>query len=331
MSYILDALKKSEEERHQGQVPNLGSGSTLIYKQNTKPVVWPWFIAALLLLNIGVVAYWMLSQPETVSPEYAETGITELSTHEETLSPVSPTTTAAALVSESGVKQASVSIPASKAINAALPNMTSSNVTSPNVRQLNKTVSESTIEIPAEYSNGLSHEVKKIDEVNTVQEVSIVEELPQIIRPKSGARAYVEPVSNRNSVDAGYDNNAALTRYGAYVPSSGELLITPEKSINTPYDVDVTPAREESYTSSVLHISDMPVSFQRNIPKMSFNSHIFSDSPEYRRVMINDLYLRERESFSGMVIEEITEEGVVLSFNGESFKVSVLRNWQPPR
>ena len=47
--------------------------------------------------------------------------------------------------------------------------------------------------------------------------------------------------------------------------------------------------------------------------------------------MINNEYLREGASFQGMTVEEITEDGVILSLQGESFVVSVVRNWNTPR
>jgi general secretion pathway protein B len=83
--------------------------------------------------------------------------------------------------------------------------------------------------------------------------------------------------------------------------------------------------------SAIERISDKPHSFQIQIPDMAFNSHIYTDTASSRRVMINNIYLREGQTFSGMRVEEITEEGIVLSLKGESFKMGVLRDWYSPR
>ena len=65
MSYILDALRKSETERRQGKVPDLGQQLQLIHrprKRRISPVV---LVALALLVNAGVLAvvFW----PERIS------------------------------------------------------------------------------------------------------------------------------------------------------------------------------------------------------------------------------------------------------------------------
>ena len=57
MSYILDALRKSETERQQGRVPDLGQQVQLIHrpkKKRVSPAVW---VALALTLNAGVLAF----------------------------------------------------------------------------------------------------------------------------------------------------------------------------------------------------------------------------------------------------------------------------------
>ena len=77
MSYILDALKKSEKDRGKGAVPGVQTvhSSSLNYHQEKKPV-WPWFLAALVAINVVAVIYFIQSkdsiepvaeiQPETI-------------------------------------------------------------------------------------------------------------------------------------------------------------------------------------------------------------------------------------------------------------------------
>lgn len=89
------------------------------------------------------------------------------------------------------------------------------------------------------------------------------------------------------------------------------------------------PVLEVSLTVPTL--GSMPTDFQRRVPDLTFNSHIYSSSADARRVMINNEYLKEGARFSNMVVEEITEDGVVLSLQGQSFAVSVVRNWNAPR
>jgi general secretion pathway protein B len=46
--------------------------------------------------------------------------------------------------------------------------------------------------------------------------------------------------------------------------------------------------------------------------------------------MINNVYLREGDGFSGLTLEEIGEFYVVLSYQGQDFKTPVLKDWQAP-
>jgi len=70
MSYILDSLKKSEQQRRQGELPNLQSehpGS--LPAPRRKRVIWPWLVVLALLLNAGLLAWWLASR--TVAPQAA--------------------------------------------------------------------------------------------------------------------------------------------------------------------------------------------------------------------------------------------------------------------
>jgi general secretion pathway protein B len=81
----------------------------------------------------------------------------------------------------------------------------------------------------------------------------------------------------------------------------------------------------------VLHLVEMPLSFQKSIPDLVFNSHIYGSEPSSRRVMINNNYLKAGDFFSGIRVERITEEGVVLSKDGRSFRVGIVRDWVSPK
>lgn len=59
MSYILDAIKKSDAERGHGSIPGLQTvhSSSLDYKTDSKPI-WPAIIAGLLVLNLAGLSYY---------------------------------------------------------------------------------------------------------------------------------------------------------------------------------------------------------------------------------------------------------------------------------
>lgn len=66
MSFILDALKKSEAERRQGEVPRL-QNEPLSPPPRRRPA-WPLLLALALLLNGVVFGWWLLSREEKPAP-----------------------------------------------------------------------------------------------------------------------------------------------------------------------------------------------------------------------------------------------------------------------
>ena len=62
MSYILDALKKSEEERERGEVPKLTTH--LITEAGTKRRMWPWVVGVALFANAAVLGVFLLPSDE---------------------------------------------------------------------------------------------------------------------------------------------------------------------------------------------------------------------------------------------------------------------------
>ena len=97
-----------------------------------------------------------------------------------------------------------------------------------------------------------------------------------------------------------------------------------------------TPAGREPLTQPtpqgrVPHLVELPLSFQKSVPDLTFNSHIYASDPAASRVMINSQYLRPGDRLGDLRIEQITVDGVVFSREGQRFRVGVVRDWVSPR
>lgn len=240
MSYILDALRKSETERRQGRVPDLGQQVQLIHrpkKKRASPVIW---VAVALLLNAGVLAFvfWPGFLPPDQPAEQVEASPAPEPELELEPGLESPEATAA-------VKESEPDKPIAEA-----ENLPESSVSPPDAE---------TVAVP------------------------VPRERATIIVPSSDSSQTFPPL----------------------------------------------PATEQA--GRVPHLVELPLSFQKSVPDLTFNSHIYSSSPASRRVMINNAYLRIGDAFAGLRVEDITEEGVVLSLNGQRFRVGVVRDWVSPR
>lgn len=216
MSYILDALRKSESERRQGRVPDLGQQIHLIHKPKKKSHAVAAWIGLGLVLNAAVLAYVFWPDPR----------------------------------SQAATTDAAEALPA--------------------VAEVREPEPES--------------EPEPVLPDTQPSLAPMVQERPTIIVPSR------EPVRQASSAETA--NNS-----GARVP----------------------------------HLIEMPQGFQRSIPDLVFNSHIYASEPSSRRVTINNSYLRVGEVFSGIRVEQITEDGVVLSKDGRSFRVGVVRDWVSPK
>jgi len=71
MSYILDALKKSEQERGHGNIPDVQTvhSSSLNYRSEKK-TYWPYILIAAVVLNLLAIIYFIVDKQ---SPEQVET------------------------------------------------------------------------------------------------------------------------------------------------------------------------------------------------------------------------------------------------------------------
>lgn len=254
MSYILDALRKSETERRQGRVPDLGQQVQLIHKPKKKSVPVLFWVAIGLILNAAVLAwvFWPSETPARASGPEA--------------TPIEP----------------EVQEPEESRV-AAPPE--------PEPEQASRR-SEIPLVRPASGSNAL-------------------EDAVEIPMPGAGMEALPDPVAESGSADV-------RERPTVIFP-------TPPAPSAVRQNESDDPARERTP-----HLVELPLSFQKKVPDLIFNSHIYASEPSSRRVMINDNYLRPGESFSGITVERITEEGVELSMDGRRFRVGVVRDWVSP-
>ncbi|MCH8500062.1 MAG: general secretion pathway protein GspB [Marinobacter sp.] len=232
MSYILDALRKSEAERQQGRVPDLGQQFQLIHKPPRRRMPWLALLALALTLNALVLLVWLW--PDRSAPDVAQAPVQA----------VAPIEAPAPSMAPSTVVEGSEITPQNAAIEPEPPVIAT--------------------------------------EERAPEPVAEVQEAPTLIVPSNNPRVL-------------------------------------------PADL------AQGSTSRVPHLIEMPLAFQRAVPNLVFNSHLFTSDPAGRRVIINDHYLAPGDSFAGIRVEQITSDGVVLMMHGQRFRVGVVRDWVSPR
>ncbi|MGB1190240.1 MAG: general secretion pathway protein GspB [Pseudomonadales bacterium] len=75
-------------------------------------------------------------------------------------------------------------------------------------------------------------------------------------------------------------------------------------------------------------VDTIPQIISREIAAIRFSSHIFADDASLRRVVLNGQPLREGNQFgSGLILQQITEDGVILRYQRQTIAISVLSQW----
>ena len=70
----------------------------------------------------------------------------------------------------------------------------------------------------------------------------------------------------------------------------------------------------------VVNMADLPVAIQQQLPAMSISVHAYSGKPDERLVGINGRLLHEGDEVApGLKLEQITPDGMILSYKGYRF------------
>lgn len=159
------------------------------------------------------------------------------------------------------------------------------------------------------------------------------------LRPRDRLIEIPDMTSRNQSVQQPARQSAQQSEAGNTLPDdiirpSGQRNDPPARTIATeaPAAVSSKPADAPPAVASApaaQNINTLPDDFRRQLPALTFNSHIYSSEPASRRIMINNAYLREGQRFEGLTIKEITGDGVILYKSPHTFSVPVIRDWKP--
>lgn len=342
MSYILDALKRSEQERHQGELTHATIDTIMLKAKPVKHQWWPYLLIAVLVLNLGVYLYFQFSKDTNNNELESGNGLVKNETEK--------------AVTDSSINQKSASVkhPAMD----VLENNTESQMVKPlpthvlQTPKSNKYYDLNQVSAGSEDKRLNSNNNTALSVANNSSKALAKREFNadgfEVIRPKQvlapAQKITPDIAQNKQSVsDVKVLNNAKvkeITQINTIssvndIPENYEL-IEPTRDIPIASQIPVQTAESKPVAiqtdrfESLQHLSDLAPEFQKSIPDIRFNSHIFSNIPSERRVMINDLYLKEGQGFSGLKIVTIGEFYIELEKQGQSFKLPVLRDWFRP-
>ena len=298
MSYILDALKKSEFERQQSRVPDLNAMPVMIGSGRNESLAprLSYGLGALALAGlIAALVWWRPWQSSPPEPAVAAgTGAAPaapalapvpLPRPEEIRAARSAQVTGTGLAAPAAAKPQTPSQPA--APSPAAPATPKIAAARPTARDTVAPVRDA----------GAPKSAKAAPATMDADEPPAAAKAPPLRKP-------AEPASRTRPASA----PAQSEQMEAAVPAPAVAAPAPAPATDKP------PKR-------VLNYAELPASVQKSIPKMTVMGYSYAEEPEMRMVVINDRMLREGDEVSpGVKLEKIGSDGVVLNFKGFQFR-----------
>lgn len=288
MSYILDALRKSEQQRLQGEAPLLISTqiSTTMRKQ---PAFLLYGLVAAIMICAGILIGWLRPWQQDETKDAKDTAA--LSQYEEKLPQIAPipqpTSQPLQIEPEKARGPEPVS-PAQKSI--------------PSTQVATKTDSmQQAMPVPVPAPTKVEAQPRK--SLSSADLTKMPEQ-----------KAHEQKAHEQKVQEQKLDEAATPTTEKAIPPS-------PEHSSTNDTH---SPTEETAPPHKIVAMTELPLSIQQEIPAMSISGHAYSSVAKERIVGINDRLLQEGEYLApGLKLEQITEDGLVFSYKKYLFRHSL--------
>ncbi len=288
MSFILDALQKDQVEQQPQAVP---TGALPPARPSPAKRWGPWLIGAALLVNAGVLAWYLLGQqaPSTTVAPSVPGAQRELAMRPPTNSNAQPISQPA----DQPMRPAAAErIPRRTPVRTPIRNPvaapTRDNATTASRPQPSRTPASA----PSTASNATSNSGAG-----------------RVLSPEQAAKMGI----GDDLLGAPTQSTAQASRPAPTDPSDGQ-------------NNAAAPA-PSSASANTVTIAELPTAARNSFPQLEFSTHIFADDPSMRAVVVNDKRLTEGEQLGELILRAVTEEGVVFGYRNHRVAVSVVDLW----
>ena len=315
MSYILDALKKSEQERDLGRIPTLTDtppAGTVGATRRNMPVIGALILAVLAVL-LALYSVFDGQFPESFNPletpQVAITGMNEKApkTPEQQDTRGIPAPVNLPTIDESKAaaeknKQPIPTPPPEKTVTAAAFRPEMILETTPTKETIAATPSQGTSTLETTASGGTRNEQKAPSESAAAETSQSPEDV--VIPPPPEKTVSKVSLAKRS-------------------PSPQILPVAEDSESEKPVKSDASHARPPTKAVRKARPGTehaLPYDVYRRLPIRKISALAYSAAPERRFVIVNSQKMREKESTKqGLVVEEILDDGVIFSFQGHRF------------
>jgi general secretion pathway protein B len=284
MSLILEALKKSEQQRRLGEAPTLGSPVVATRRRRSVLPV----LAVLIVIAAG--AGWWLTRKPAAPPATSAPPVTA-----EKQAPVAASATkpgdrnaASSATMQDRLKQEAARRKAEQARRADAPASAKPNppLGLPNANPA------ATATVPRKPGDPIPHTMP----------------------PQKAPAATAAAPAGLSAKSTGIPKPGDKAPPPAAAPPAGSATATP------PSAPARTPAAATPGTAALPTIWELPFATRKDIPALELSMHVYSSDPKQRFVVIKgERHVEGDEIASDLVLKEIRQDGLVLDYKGQKF------------
>lgn len=315
MSYILDALKKSEKERPAGSVPDVHTIQPLAQATAARNK-WPIYAAAFLLLTItlavGLYIGWRVSG--TQESQLDETAAANPSPAVTTGAAPPPAVAATPPLPPASLQKQAAALP-----EPAKPVHKTITPTPPPPTPKPKNIAA--LAQPIVQQTPLAASIPATSDKSTVPESSVETSVNQLVRTEEIPQ---EPAVENTD---GPESEELLT--DGMEPMAGDKELTDESAPLPEEEAmaeAVLPQNAGQTKSMVLAYGQLPASIKKSLPELTISALFYSSKPASRLASINGRIARENQQVADdLTIEEIQQDGVVFIYQQYRFKMEVFK------
>jgi hypothetical protein len=303
MSYILDSLKKSENDRKTTDNVSAISIQSPEFLKNDKPER-PSYIkigfALFVLIILALIVYFFVFNKPLKSTVLLNDSVN----------------TESSISFENNNTKANLQerkIEESENINRQITNDVSNSVIQEqqNVKSINEISKEESLDnsLAKEKANTVALYQKAIEDKKRSEVDSFYKQL-------SNNQAEIKPQVTPSVPTANTDLDKKLIQEN----------VIQENIASSSNETEITAAEEEPTIKTIYELD--PV-FKRSIPIVNYGAHIYASDNKSGFVILNGARRRVGDQLdNGIYIEKIRSEDVVLSYNGSVFSLPAMKNWE---
>ncbi len=323
MSFILEALNDSEEERRRGEVPSFSTPPASPDQAPAKTPWWPYVLSVALVLNFAAALVWLIAvatqdSPAVVTRSATPAGV-DVAQAAELPAPLTVVEGA-----EPDPEPSAVSAGEASEVRPSVENLGSDMPGQGSVARAAPAAADATLA----KADG-KPDPRPGSGTPTAQTTSLAENSrPQPPPTEQRTRATEDPVS-RPPAERRVEIREAIRGFVAMLPPPATNRPVPETPARDSETLPTSAATGLYVPPSVPGVRNLPHDVRDSLPDITLTVHVYDREPAARVVRLNGRMLGEGDAINDHLrLVEITRGGVIMDAGGNLFHMGVREEWR---